>query len=64
MLLREKRRSGRLLDLTESNPTKVGLEYPSHWLERLADREAIQREAEALAAVATGRAMPSSHGTV
>jgi ADP-ribosylglycohydrolase len=37
---------------------------PGVWLERLADREAIQREAETLAAVATGRAMPSSHGTV
>jgi hypothetical protein len=37
---------------------------PGAWLERLAHRDAIHEEAETLAAVATERAMPSSHGRV
>lgn len=32
-----RRRGGRLIDLTESNPTRVGLSYPDHLLTPLAD---------------------------
>ena len=41
-LLREKRRAGaRILDLTESNPTRAGLVYPRELVESLADPRAL-----------------------
>lgn len=46
-LLQEKRRAGaRILDLTESNPTHAGIEYPSGFLNRLAAEEAARYEPE------------------
>lgn len=47
LLLEEKRRSGaRILDLTESNPTRAGIQYPAGFLEALADERAIRYEPE------------------
>jgi alanine-synthesizing transaminase len=41
-LLRDKRRAGeRILDLTESNPTRAGLSYPREIVEALADPRAL-----------------------
>jgi aspartate/methionine/tyrosine aminotransferase len=46
-LLDRKRRVGaRILDLTESNPTSTGIEYPEGFLEPLADSRAIRYEPE------------------
>ncbi len=46
--LAEARRSGReLLDLTESNPTRVGLRYPAGMLEALADPRGLEYRPEA-----------------
>jgi len=46
-LLREKRQSGaRILDLTESNPTRVGIEYPVGFLSSLAAEAAVRYEPE------------------
>jgi alanine-synthesizing transaminase len=46
-LLRTKRQSGeRILDLTESNPTRAGIEYPAGFLNSLAAAEAIRYEPE------------------
>ena len=47
--LAEARRSGRrLLDLTESNPTRVGLQYPAETLESLTDPRGLEYRPEAL----------------
>ncbi len=47
LLLDEKRRSGaRILDLTESNPTRAGIQYPAGFLEELADDRAVRYEPE------------------
>jgi hypothetical protein len=47
LLLDEKRRSGtRILDLTESNPTRAGIQYPAGFLEALADQRAVRYEPE------------------
>ena len=44
-LLAEKRRAGaRVLDLTESNPTRAGLAYPSDLLQSLADPQGFRYE--------------------
>ena len=46
-LLRDKRRSGaRILDLTESNPTHAGIEYPAGFLTSLAAEAAVRYEPE------------------
>src|SRR5580704_19126553 len=46
-LLRIKRRSGaRILDLTESNPTHAGIEYPAGFLNSLAADAALRYEPE------------------
>lgn len=46
-LLEEKRRAGaRILDLTESNPTRAGIEYPAGLLQALADARALRYEPE------------------
>jgi alanine-synthesizing transaminase len=46
-LLSEKRRAGaRILDLTESNPTHAGIEYPAGFLANLAAEEAARYEPE------------------
>ncbi|HWD99147.1 MAG TPA: pyridoxal phosphate-dependent aminotransferase [Bryobacteraceae bacterium] len=45
--LDEMRRAGvRILDLTESNPTRAGIEYPSGLVEALADVRALRYEPE------------------
>jgi hypothetical protein len=45
--LDEMRRPGvRILDLTESNPTRAGIEYPSGLVEALADARALRYEPE------------------
>lgn len=42
-LLRQKRAAGaRILDLTESNPTRAGIEYPREVIEALADTRALR----------------------
>lgn len=47
LLLEEKRRAGaRILDLTESNPTRAGIRYPEGFLEALADERAVRYEPE------------------
>lgn len=47
--LEEKRRAGeRILDLTESNPTRAGIEYPAGFLDALADPRAVRYEPEPL----------------
>ena len=47
--LAEARRSGpELLDLTESNPTRVGLRYPAGTLEAFADPDGLEYRPEAL----------------
>jgi len=47
LLLEQKRRSGaRILDLTESNPTRAGIQYPEGFLEALADERAVGYEPE------------------
>jgi alanine-synthesizing transaminase len=47
MLLEEKRRSdARVLDLTESNPTRAGIRYPAGFLEALADERAVRYDPE------------------
>lgn len=46
-LLREKRQGGaRILDLTESNPTHAGIEYPAGFLTSLAADSAVRYEPE------------------
>lgn len=46
-LLREKRQAGaRILDLTESNPTRAGIEYPAGFLNCLAQEAAVRYEPE------------------
>jgi aspartate/methionine/tyrosine aminotransferase len=47
VLLSEKRRSGaRILDLTESNPTRAGIEYPAGFLASLAAEAAARYDPE------------------
>jgi aspartate/methionine/tyrosine aminotransferase len=47
LLLDDKRRTKtRILDLTESNPTHAGIEYPARFLEALADERAARYEPE------------------
>ncbi len=47
LLLGEKRRSGALiLDLTESNPTRAGIEYPAGFLASLAAESAVRYDPE------------------
>src|SRR5580698_1030158 len=46
-LLREKRQAGaRVLDLTESNPTQAGIEYPAGFLAGLGAEAALRYEPE------------------
>ncbi len=46
-LLREKRQAGaRVLDLTESNPTHAGIEYPAGFLASLGTDAALRYEPE------------------
>lgn len=46
--LERARASGKqLLDLTESNPTRVGLRYPDGWLQALADPAGLQYQPDA-----------------
>src|SRR4051812_24994933 len=46
-ILNEKRRQGaRILDLTESNPTRAGIEYPAGFLKSLAADEAAHYDPE------------------
>jgi aspartate/methionine/tyrosine aminotransferase len=46
-LLAEKRAAGiSILDLTESNPTRAGIEYPAGFLDALADDRALRYEPE------------------
>jgi alanine-synthesizing transaminase len=46
-ILNEKRRRGaRILDLTESNPTRAGIEYPAGFLKSLATDEAARYDPE------------------
>ncbi len=58
----EKRRAGaRVLDLTESNPTRVGLPYPDDLLSPLADPAALRYEPSARGALRAREAVAADH---
>src|SRR5512134_3776388 len=62
-VLEAKRRAGTpVLDLTESNPTKVGLAYPADLLDGLAHADALRYEPEARGSLAARRAVAEDHG--
>jgi len=60
--LEARRREGAIvLDLTESNPTRVGLPYPPDLLRALADARALRYEPEARGSLAARQAVASDH---
>jgi aspartate/methionine/tyrosine aminotransferase len=61
-VLEAKRRAGTpVLDLTESNPTKVGLAYPPDLLAGLAHEDAFRYQPEARGALPARRAVAEDH---
>jgi hypothetical protein len=63
-LLADKRRSGAaLLDLTESNPTRVGLAYPDGWAKPLAGPGAAVYEPDPRGLRAAREAIAADHAT-
>ena len=62
-LLRQKRQSGaRILDLTESNPTHAGIEYPAGFLNSLAAEAAARYEPEPFGLPAAREAIAREYG--
>jgi aspartate/methionine/tyrosine aminotransferase len=62
-LLREKRRVGkRILDLTESNPTHAGIEYPAGFLSSLAVEAATRYEPDPFGLPAAREAIAREYG--
>lgn len=63
LLLAEKRRAGvAVLDLTESNPTHAGIEYPQGFLASLADDRALLYEPEAFGLPAARQCIAHHYG--
>jgi len=63
-LLHEKRQSGaRILDLTESNPTRAGIEYPAGFLSSLAVEAAVRYEPEPFGLPAAREVIAREYGT-
>lgn len=61
-LLQAKRQSGaRILDLTESNPTHAGIEYPAGFLNSLAAESAVRYEPEPFGLPAAREAIASEY---
>jgi alanine-synthesizing transaminase len=61
-LLEDKRRQGhRILDLTETNPTRVGIPYPSDLLAPLADPGALRYDPSPLGLVAAREAVAADY---
>jgi aspartate/methionine/tyrosine aminotransferase len=61
--LEAKRRDGAtVIDLTESNPTKVGLPYPGDLLRPLADAQGLRYEPEARGSRLARQAVAEDHG--
>ena len=56
-LERARKAGGELLDLTESNPTRVGLRYPAGTVERLADPRGMEYRPEALGSASAREAV-------
>lgn len=62
-VLREKRESGaRILDLTESNPTHAGIEYPAGFLRSLASEAAVRYEPEPFGLAAARETIAREYG--
>src|SRR5580704_7851037 len=62
-LLREKRQAGaRVLDLTESNPTHAGIEYPAGFLSSLAAEAAVRYEPEPFGLLAAREVIAREYG--
>src|SRR5580704_6352232 len=62
-LLREKRQAGaRILDLTESNPTHAGIEYPAGFLSSLASEAAVRYEPEPFGLISAREAIAREYG--
>jgi aspartate/methionine/tyrosine aminotransferase len=62
-LLEAKRRAGeRILDLTESNPTRAGIEYPAAVIEALANSRVLQYEPEPFGLPAAREAVAAAYG--
>jgi hypothetical protein len=63
-LLEAKHREGsKLLDLTESNPTRAGISYPAGIVEALADSRVLRYEPEAFGLPAAREAVAAAYGT-
>jgi alanine-synthesizing transaminase len=62
-LLRDKRKSeARIFDLTESNPTRAGIEYPGDFLQSLASTSALLYEPEPFGLPATRAVIARAYG--
>ncbi len=62
-LLQTKRQSGaRILDLTESNPTHAGIDYPVGFLSSLAAEAAVRYEPEPFGLLAAGDVIAREYG--
>ena len=62
-LLREKRQAGaRVLDLTESNPTHAGIEYPAGFLANLAAEEAARYEPDSFGLLSARETIAREYG--
>ena len=62
-LLRIKRQTGaRILDLTESNPTHAGIEYPAGFLNSLASEAALRYEPEPFGLLSAREAIAPEYG--
>ena len=62
LAVRRRRASGKpIIDLTESNPTRVGLEYPADLLAPLADRRALLYSPEPLGLLDARRAVAADY---
>jgi aspartate/methionine/tyrosine aminotransferase len=63
LLLEEKRRLGiEILDLTESNPTRAGIEYPAGFLASLADPRALHYEPQPFGLPAARETIARAYG--
>jgi alanine-synthesizing transaminase len=62
LLLRKRAEGRRVLDLTESNPTHAGIEYPAGFLASLADEAAVRYEPEPFGLPAARAAIAREYG--
>jgi alanine-synthesizing transaminase len=62
LLLAKRRQGARILDLTESNPTHAGIEYPAGFLDSLANEAAVRYEPEPFGLLPAREAIAREYG--